>query len=129
MLYRLYCIPSSKRNHITNRDPAFRIGRSAFKVGYYSSFIVETNVYITNWKGPPCYSWDNSRTFDWAMASIASCKRLPEGMSNICLIMGVSKNGWFIYFMENSNRLFWGSPISGNHHRCPVLCVHNVLLL
>jgi len=29
------------------------------------------NVYITNWKDPPCYSWENPRTFDWAMASIA----------------------------------------------------------
>ena len=28
-----------------------------------------------------CYSWKNSRTFDWAMASIANCKHLPEGIS------------------------------------------------
>ena len=30
----------------------------------------------------PCNPWENSRHFDWAMASIANCSSLPEGTSH-----------------------------------------------
>ena len=33
----------------------------------------------TNWKDPPFYSWENPRTFDWAMASIAFCRFTRPG--------------------------------------------------
>ena len=36
--------------------------------------------HITNWKDPPCYSWENPLFlyFDWAMASIAFLVCLPD---------------------------------------------------
>jgi hypothetical protein len=37
----------------------------------------------TNWKDPPFYSWENPRTFDWAMASIAFCRFTRPGAPNI----------------------------------------------
>jgi hypothetical protein len=38
---------------------------------------VKVNVYITNWKDPPCYSWVNPRTK--SPFSIAIYVSLPEG--------------------------------------------------
>ena len=36
------------------------------------------NVYITNWKDPPFYSWVNQRPFDWAIFNSKTVS-LPEG--------------------------------------------------
>ena len=41
------------------------------------------NLYITNWKDPPCYENGKIHDFDWAMVKFANCKRLPGRVSRL----------------------------------------------